>query len=153
MGPKEKKEEIDIDEIRDHAENLISKKISKEKAISIEEGIFDSLERFNIMEYSILLVKVIESLKIPYVQEQLKKNIWKPEDLATMDKDILFPEKWQHLQELRMPKNIKERRKGTNKCPRCKSWYTTYSQAQTRSADEGLTTRVQCEDCSFVFKF
>ena len=159
MAPKEKKEVVknDIEDLRDYSVKLIKKCLVHDKTLPadiIEEGIFDSLDQFNMTAYTILLIKVLENLKIPYVKEQLKKGTWKPEDLCTLDKDTLFPEKWQQLQEIRLPKNAKkEKRKGTHKCPRCKSWYTTYSQAQTRSADEGLTTRVECSDCSFVFKF
>ena len=37
-------------------------------------------------------------------------------------------------------------------CGRCKSKKTTYYQLQTRSADEGLTTFVQCQNCNNRWK-
>lgn len=33
-------------------------------------------------------------------------------------------------------------------CPRCGSWRTAFTQAQTRSADEGMTTFFACRACS-----
>jgi DNA-directed RNA polymerase subunit M/transcription elongation factor TFIIS len=159
MAPKEKKEDFSIEDIRDYAADLIEKhtKILNLKVSSddIEEGIYqESGDEFNITNYSILLVKILENIKIQHVQEQLRNGIWKASDLAKMDKDILNPEKWQRLQDCRLPKNVKqERKKGTNRCPRCKSFYTSYTQFQSRSADEGMTVKNTCSDCDFVWKF
>ena len=47
----------------------------------------------------------------------------------------------------------KAKTKGTFKCGKCKSWYTTYTQAQTRSADEPMTTFVVCLNCNNRWKF
>ena len=38
-------------------------------------------------------------------------------------------------------------------CKKCKSKKTTYTQAQTRSADEPMTTFVTCLSCDFRWKF
>lgn len=42
--------------------------------------------------------------------------------------------------------------KGQFKCGKCKSWATTYTQAQTRSADEPMTNFVLCLKCGHRFK-
>lgn len=42
--------------------------------------------------------------------------------------------------------------KGTFQCKVCKSWNTTYTQKQTRSADEPMTTFVLCVDCDNRWK-
>jgi len=158
MAPKEKKESAhnDFDDIRQYSITLLTNqnsKIKKDIILKLEDGIFNSSKN-EIMTYTILLIKIIENLKIPHVQEQLKNGIWKPEDVATLEKDTLNPDKWQQIQDARLPKNIKkERKKGLYKCPRCRSFYCTYTQSQTRSADEGLTTRNECQDCGFVWKF
>lgn len=47
----------------------------------------------------------------------------------------------------------KKKHEGVFTCGRCKSKNTTYTQAQTRSADEGITTMVTCENCNYRFKF
>ncbi len=71
-----------------------------------------------------------------------------------LDKDILNPLKWQKLQELRVPKNIKrDKVKGLNKCRRCSSWYVNIlGSAQLRGADEPMTNFMECSECSFRFK-
>jgi DNA-directed RNA polymerase subunit M/transcription elongation factor TFIIS len=146
--------EIDnIEVIRDFTFDLIDKLIKFDENTSrkIEEGIYNN--SLNFMNYSIYTIKVLENLENPYVIECLKNKTWVPENLATMDKDILNPKKWQQLQEIRLPGNIqKELKKGNIKCKKCGSWYTTYTQAQTRSADEGITTFVVCSECSHRFK-
>jgi transcription elongation factor S-II len=47
----------------------------------------------------------------------------------------------------------KKQHEGVFVCGRCKSKNTSYTQAQTRSADEGITTMVTCGDCNYRFKF
>jgi DNA-directed RNA polymerase subunit M/transcription elongation factor TFIIS len=49
-------------------------------------------------------------------------------------------------------KRIKAENKGVFKCGRCKSDQTSYTQAQTRSADEPMTTFVTCEKCGNRWK-
>jgi DNA-directed RNA polymerase subunit M/transcription elongation factor TFIIS len=168
MASKSKKiqepvEESDNEDIRDKTFSLIEKvlisaKLPKDTASKIEEGIENESKvengDFSVMLYTILTVKVLQNLKNPFVIANIKSKTWPPEQLAKLNKDELSPEKWQELQDIRLPKNIKkEKKKGVNRCKRCGSWYTTFTQAQTRSADEGITTFVQCEDCSFRYKF
>ncbi len=158
MAPKkENKDSQDIEAIRKHGrwliEDSITHPIPRNVLAKIEEGIWDSNSgQFSILIYSTLCVKIIESLKLESVQNGLRTGILKPQDLATLSRDELNPEKWQQLQEARLPKNKQERKKGIYKCPKCKSWYTTHTQIQTRSADEGLTTKVACE-CGHYWKF
>jgi len=160
----------DNEDIRDKTFSLIEKvltsaKLSKDPknwatdvASRIEEGIENESKLdngdFSVMFYTILTVKVLQNLKNKYVIENIKNKTWQPEHIAKLDKDELNPEKWQELQDIRLPKNIKkEKKKGVNRCKRCGSWYTTYTTAQTRSADEGCTIFVFCEDCDFRYKF
>jgi DNA-directed RNA polymerase subunit M/transcription elongation factor TFIIS len=44
-------------------------------------------------------------------------------------------------------------RQGVFPCSRCKSTKTNYVQVQTRSADEGMTVMVKCENCDHSWKF
>ncbi len=150
------------DDIRQKTLSLLEKynthKLSKNVLSRIENGVEIASKNengdFNVMMYTIQTVKIIESLKNPYVINCIKNDIWKPEDLATLDKESLNPEKWQQLQDIRLPKNIKkEKVKGLNKCGRCNSWYTKCTgSAQIRSADEPMTNFMECEDCSFHWK-
>lgn len=47
----------------------------------------------------------------------------------------------------------KENYSGMFKCGKCKSMKTTYYQMQTRSADEPMTTFVNCSNCGNRWKF
>jgi len=74
MAPKDKAAQKDakaaqgVDSIRKHGRFLIedcNPNLAKSTISKIESGLFDSLDQFNIITYSILIVKVIESLKLP----------------------------------------------------------------------------------------
>lgn len=149
---------MDIEIIRDEIYDQLVKACDLPDDIlhRIEEGIYDACKNSNnvIMHYSIISVKVLQNITNEYVIKCIKDGTWNAESLAKLDKDVLNPEKWQQIQDIRLPKNIvKERKKGVNRCKKCGSWYTTFTQAQTRSADESITTFVKCEDCFARFKF
>lgn len=127
-------------------------RFSSKQIEELEEHIHNHCENNDI--YIQTVIKVITNLKSEYVVKNIEKGEWSLDEFIKLERESLNPTKWQQLQEARLPKNVKkERVKGTNKCPRCKSWYTTYKQAQTRSGDEGLTTRCHCEDCDYHWKF
>jgi DNA-directed RNA polymerase subunit M/transcription elongation factor TFIIS len=162
MASKNKKE-IDNDDLRKRTTGLIQKSLqngkqslSKSMALKIEEGILkkSTTDEFNTMTYIILTVKVLENLKRTDVQEKLKNGVIKSEEFASLEKDELYPEKWQEIQDIRAPKNVnKEKRKGTYKCPRCKSWYTNTIVYQSRGGDEPMTEKNNCFICEYSWKF
>jgi DNA-directed RNA polymerase subunit M/transcription elongation factor TFIIS len=105
------------------------------------------------MLYTILTIKVLENLKNSYVLTSIKNGTWNPESLAMFDKDVLNPEKWQHIQDARLPKNVKtKKKKGVYRCKRCGGWETEYTSCQTRSADESSTLFFFCTDCNHRWK-
>lgn len=82
----------------------------------------------------------------------------KPQEIAFMTHQEMFPEKWQ---ELIKAKSIRDKNKfeqnleaatDTFTCRKCKSKKCTYYQMQTRSADEPMTIFVTCIDCGNRFK-
>lgn len=138
------------EKLRENSINLI-KEYSK-KAKEIEEPVFYNYGN-NYNEYCNRIVKIVENLKSDYVKENIKNGTWKYEEFYKLEKDVLNPEKWQKLHDIRNPKSmIKERKKGITKCPRCKSWITIFNLKQVRSADEGMTQFNECLDCSFFWK-
>ncbi len=162
MASKAKKDTIDKQENEDLRKRTIAliesesvETLPRDISSKIEEGIKQAStidEYFNIAHYTILTIKVLQNLKNEHVVTNIKNKTWKPEELATLEKDRLNPEKWQRIQDIRLPNITKEHRKGTTKCRRCKSFYTTFTQAQTRSADEPMTTFIHCSMCDHRFK-
>ena len=80
---------------------------------------------------------------------------WGFKRLATIQTAELNPEyrlKQKQLLKKNIEKPKKEKVKGLFRCGKCKSWDTTYYQAQTRSADEPMTTFVTCQNCDNRWK-
>jgi DNA-directed RNA polymerase subunit M/transcription elongation factor TFIIS len=77
-------------------------------------------------------------------------------DLINMTPDKLFPERHQNLlDEIERNKPIEQEVKeeiGVFRCGRCKTYRTSYTEYQSRSADEPTTKRVECK-CGNVWKF
>lgn len=82
-------------------------------------------------------MKYIENMNIYNMNEEYKKEI---EDMK-------------ERKERNKINESKEKPDGMFKCNKCKSKKTTYYQLQTRSADEPMTTFVQCLICDNRFKF
>tara|TARA_B100001123_G_C14862481_1_gene848591 strand:+ start:224 stop:736 length:513 start_codon:yes stop_codon:yes gene_type:complete len=90
--------------------------------------------------------------------KRLKEGEFKPEDLALMTPQHMFPEQWKDLidEKSKIDKMLYETRTETAtdiyKCGRCKKRMCTYYQLQTRSADEPMTTFVTCLNCGKRWK-
>ena len=142
-----------MEELRSNACEILKKNVTRFDVQQLEE-IINTESEGDQHRYAQMVIKAITNLKSEYVVKNIEDGNWTLQDFINLERESLNPTKWQTLQEARLPKNVKkERRKGTNRCPKCKSWYTTYKQAQTRSGDEGLTTRCHCEDCDYHWKF
>jgi DNA-directed RNA polymerase subunit M/transcription elongation factor TFIIS len=77
-------------------------------------------------------------------------------DLINMTPAQLFPERHQELlDEIKRNKPVEQEVKeelGVFKCGKCKTYRTSYTEYQSRSADEPTTKRVECK-CGNVWKF
>lgn len=98
------------------------------------------------------------------LQERMFRKEVKPTDLCKMThKELLSPTiRLQQEQEVALieAKRYNGKRKedikdvkGMFRCGRCKTYKTTYTQAQTRSSDEPMTTFVECLNCGNRWKF
>jgi transcription elongation factor S-II len=143
--------------------------------INIEKGIFNCTIKmckdhsqelswkncFFIKEYSKTARKVLANLTYTpnsqQVIQRINDGIIKPEELAGYTHQELNPEFWKEQKNKIMARYIntkpEQEHDGFFKCGKCKTYKTTYTQAQTRSADEPMTTFVTCLNCNNVWKF
>lgn len=140
--------EYNLDNVNDISEEL-------------ELGIFDyAIEKGNnslvqIMNYyKLFYITIITALKKDQVIQKLRDKEWEPVDVITYSREQIYPEKWSAIQkEIDSEKSTGPKKKGQHRCTRCKSWYTTYVEVQTRSADESATIKCECSECGHVWKF
>jgi len=143
--------------------------------INIEKGIFNLTIKtckdqeealswrnsFFVKEYSTTARKVIANLtytpNAPQVIQRVNDGMIKPEELASYTHAELNPDFWAEQKLKTMSRHIntkpEQEHDGFFKCGKCKTYKTTYTQAQTRSADEPMTTFVTCLNCNNVWKF
>jgi len=86
-------------------------------------------------------------------------------ELCSLSPDKIFPEKFNELMKpyiektnkdmelMKKAQDLSQMEDGMHKCGRCKSRKTTYYQMQTRSADEPMTTFVNCLSCNNKWKY
>jgi transcription elongation factor S-II len=87
--------------------------------------------------------------------EKLKTDLITPIQLASMNYEEMYPEKWEsrnQTKQLRLEKTYcaENLQASTDMffCRKCKKNNCTFYQLQTRSGDEGMTTFVTCVDCN-----
>ena len=98
------------------------------------------------------------TLKKPEVKDKIDTGVFLCKDMAYKSHQELYPEKWsEEIENKRIRLENKyfpkiEASTDTFECRRCKKNRCTYYQAQTRSADEPMTTFVTCLDCGNRWK-
>lgn len=157
----------------------IDKSTLKQYAEDIEKGIYNkSIEKStqkNVVKkwesivfrdlYKNIAIQVYSNLNSEsYIKnERLFKRLiskeFKPYEIATMNHQYSFPEKWKELLDEKTKRDRylyeinKEMASTQHTCGRCHKNQTTYYQLQTRSADEPMTTFVTCLNCGNRWKF
>ena len=89
------------------------------------------------------------------IKTDILKGDLKPENVGYMTHKELYPEMWAELDLINKAKYLTkdtQEHDGLFKCGKCKSKKTTYTQVQTRSADEPMTTFVLCSNCGKRWK-
>lgn len=142
---------------------------------NLEKGIFNETIKFCrekkaelkwanptfLQTYSKLARKIIANITYTPnaldVKQKILEGIWKAENIASMTHQQLYPEFYAEIKLKIMAKYInmhpEQEHDGFFKCGKCKTFKTTYTQAQTRSADEPMTTFVTCLNCNHRWKF
>lgn len=143
--------------------------------LNLEKGIFNETIKYCkenkqelkwanknfVKKYAQLSRKVIANLTYTPNSESVKSNIldetWEADTIASKTHQELAPELHAEMKDKIMAKYINNNKEqehdGFFTCGKCKSKKTTYRQAQTRSADEPMTTFVTCLDCDNRWKF
>jgi len=102
-----------------------------------------------------IIANITYTPNAPEIKNSIISGTIKPEQVGFMTHRDLRPELWAELDLIRKAKYLTEDEQehdGLFKCGKCKSMKTTYTQVQTRSADEGMTTFVHCTNCGKRWK-
>lgn len=146
-------------------------------ALNIERGIFNYTlrtrswngeDKWNHLFKSLYINRAISILTNLNPNSQIKnRNLMRrllqgkidEFQLCNMTPQEMFPEKWEEWMKTHTPdesrifKSQEQSAEGLFMCGKCRTKKTTYTQAQTRSADEPMTTFVTCLNCGNRWKF
>jgi len=160
-------------EFRNNISNKLNEILLNDKmSLNLEKGIFNySLEhsdKLNVVKKwdNCYFVKIyLDRVKTIYInlkQDSVKNlivnKLIKAHKLAYMTHQEMRPDKWDDLikeKKLRDENKYEPKLEASTddfKCWKCKSKKCTYYQLQTRSADEPMTTFVNCLDCGNTWK-
>ena len=160
-----------MEELRQDGINRINKFVNDDiKSIEIEEGIFSFSNNYAIENnnYDILIdiynhnleniLSNLDNSKInnTYIIKVIEQNLMPLNEIGGLSPEKLFPEKWKQIIDKREWLEYKKKNMATTNifyCNRCGKRKCTFYQLQTRSADEPMTTFVNCLVCGNSWKF
>jgi transcription elongation factor S-II len=161
------------DEFRNNIKNKLNEFFKNEKNSSnLEKGIFNYALKeatrrkvikkwdnpFFVQLYYDRLWSIYSNLKNPDLVELVNNETIKAHTIAFMTHQEMLPEKWKELIDAKIKRdkhkfeNNIEAATDTFTCRKCHKNQCTYYQMQTRSADEPMTTFVQCISCGNRWK-
>jgi len=146
------------------AESNFSSQVILERAQAIEKAVFRDQGSTTATSYKAKIRVLFVNLKDkhnPSLRERVLNGELPPETLATMtSQEMASPERKAadgKIQDQNFFNSLgagsPEAETDAFKCGRCGQRKTRYRQAQTRSADEPMTTYVTCTNCGYNWKF
>jgi len=108
-------------------------------------------------KYNLILGNINNEVKNDYLLNQILNNeTFKLENIAFLSPFELYPDNWKKI--IDRINLIEEKKKNIATtdiytCRKCKQSRCTVHQKQTRSADEPMTTFVNCIVCGYAWKF
>lgn len=141
------------DKIYEYLDSVLDENYEIETVQDISNKLEESIYNFSIQKndsndsidweelYKHNYVSLMSNLENNVIRDRIIKD---PENFNNKSRMEMYPEKWEILYKNRTEDIV--RKKGANRCPRCKTYNTSYQEIQTRSADESSTVKVSC-DC------
>jgi len=133
-------------------------------SLEIEQSIFENFSSTVDNKYKAHMRSKILALRgkcNPELFTQLFNGLITPASFASMETKDLAPDSVKKQREILENESIENRRinrpmkneSSLLKCPRCRKNNCTYTQMQTRSADEPMTNFCFCGDCGYNWRF
>ena len=129
--------------------------------ILLERGIFNAaiqmcnerviIKKWNNPKFVDVYLSILKTVYFNVRSDPMIVDPGAPYQVAFMTHQEMAPKQWRHIVEKKQNTDNYEKRAAVTTdqfvCGKCKMRKCTYSQAQTRSADEPMTTFVTCLQC------
>lgn len=159
-----------MEKLREANINSLSKFLNKKECKLLENEIYDFSQNytndFNLTNYEEVYthkfndiyanLDIDSEIKNSYLLNAIKNNEIDIKSIVNLSPEKLYPDKWKPIVDRMNWIEYKKKNMATTDiflCKKCNKRKCTFYQLQTRSADEPMTTFVNCLVCSNSWKF